>query len=144
MRLDRLTIKAQEAVSEALNAASQYGNPEIAPLHLLYTLVSQKQGAVASILQRIGVAPDQVLAQVEKKIEGLPRTSGAGAQPGIGNAGQKAFDEGWKVARALKDEYLSTEHILLGILALGPDPAAQVLSQMGRSEERRVGKECRL
>ena len=135
MRLDKLTIKAQEAVSDALDAASQRGNPEIAPLHLLHALVSQKQGAVASILQRVGVAPEQVLAQVEKKIEGLPRSSGAGAQPGIGSAGHKAFDEGWKVARSLKDEYLSTEHIFLGILALGGDPAGQILSQAGVTKD---------
>ena len=106
MHLDKLTIKAQEAVSEALDAASQRGNPEIAPLHLLHALVSQKQGAVASVLQRVGVAPEQVIAQAEKKIEGLPRSSGAGAQPGIGSAWQKVFDEGWKVARALKSEGL--------------------------------------
>jgi ATP-dependent Clp protease ATP-binding subunit ClpB len=135
MRLDKLTIKAQEAVSEALDVASQRGNPEIAPLHLLHALVAQKQGAVASILQRIGVAPDQVLGQVERKMEGLPRTSGAGSQPGIGSAGQRVFDEGWKVARGLKDEYLSTEHILLGILALGGDAAAQILTQAGVTKD---------
>jgi len=135
MRLDKLTIKAQEAVSEALDVASQRGNPEIAPLHLLHALVAQKQGAVASILQRIGVAPDQVLTQTEKKIESLPRASGGGAQPGIGSAGQRAFDEGWKVARGLKDEYLSTEHIFLGILALGGDAAGQILTQAGVTKD---------
>src|SRR5262245_22720652 len=134
MRLDKLTIKAQEAVSDALDVASQHGNPEIAPIHLLHALIGQKQGAVASILQRVGIAPEQVAAQAQKKIESLPHTSGAGAQPGIGTAGQRAFDEGWKVARELKDEYLSTEHIFLGILALGSDPAAQILSQAGVSK----------
>ena len=135
MRLDKLTIKSQEVVAESMDLASQHGNPEITPLHLLLALVGQKQGAVASILQRIGVGPEQVAAESERRIGSLPKTSGAAAQAGLGSAAQRALDEGWKVARGLKDEYLSTEHILLGILALGSDPAAQLLATAGVTKD---------
>ena len=136
MRLDKLTIKSQEAVAEAMDAASQNGHAEITPLHLLAALVSQEQGAVPSILQRIGVAPEQIGAQVDEKVSTLPRTSGAATSgPGLGNAAQKALDEGWKIAHGLKDEYLSSEHILLGILALQSDPATKILTGNGVTED---------
>ena len=136
MRLDKLTIKSQEALSVAMDAASQQGHAEIAPLHLLSALVSQDQGAVPSILQRIGIPPEQIKAQVEEKISDLPRVSGASTGgAGMGSAAQKALDEGWKVAHGLKDEYLSTEHILLGILALRSDPATEILTSNGVSQD---------
>jgi ATP-dependent Clp protease ATP-binding subunit ClpB len=134
MRLDKLTIKAQEAVAEAMDVASQRSNPEITPLHLLAALVGQKQGAVSSILQRIGIPPEQIVAEVDKKLETLPRASGA-AQAGLGSAAQRGLEEGWKIARSLKDEYLSTEHVFLGILALSSDPAGQILSQAGVTKD---------
>ncbi|MCH8204658.1 MAG: AAA family ATPase, partial [Candidatus Hydrogenedentes bacterium] len=136
MRLDKLTIKSQEALSVAMDAASQQGHAEIAPLHLLSALVSQEQGAVPSILQRIGIPPEQIKAQVEGKISDLPRVSGASSgEPGLGSAAQKVLDEGWQVADGLKDEYLSTEHILLGILALRSDPATEILTSNGVSQD---------
>ncbi|MCH8205288.1 MAG: AAA family ATPase, partial [Candidatus Hydrogenedentes bacterium] len=136
MRLDKLTIKSQEAVAEAMDTASQNGHAEITPLHLLAALVSQEQGAVPSILQRIGVAPEQIGTQVDDKLSTLPRTSGAATSgPGLGNAAQKALDEGWKIAHGLKDEYLSSEHILLGILALQSDTATKILTSNGVTED---------
>ena len=136
MRLDKLTIKSQEALSVAMDSAFQQGHAEIAPLHLLSALVSQEQGAVPSILQRIGIPPEQIKAQVEGKISDLPRVSGASSgEPGLGSAAQKVLDEGWQVADGLKDEYLSTEHILLGILALRSDPATEILTSNGVSQD---------
>ncbi|MDK1020084.1 MAG: ATP-dependent chaperone ClpB [Candidatus Hydrogenedentes bacterium] len=136
MRLDKLTIKSQEAVAEAMDAASEHGHAEITPLHLLAALVSQEQGAVPSILQRIGVTPQQIRAQADEKLSSLPRISGAPTGgPGLGSAAHKALDEGWTIAHGLKDEYLSSEHILLGILALQSDPATEILTSNGISQD---------
>ena len=136
MRLDKLTIKSQEALSEAMDRASQAGHAEIAPLHLLRAVVSQEDGAVPAILQRVGVPAGPVLQQIDQRLSTMPRVSGGTAGgPGLGRAATKALDEGWKIAQNLKDEYLSTEHILLGILALGADPAAEVLRGAGVKQD---------
>ncbi|HOC70034.1 MAG TPA: ATP-dependent chaperone ClpB [Candidatus Hydrogenedentes bacterium] len=134
MRMDKLTIKAQEALAEALEMASSKGHPEITTVHLLHALASQEQGAVASILQRIGVPPAQAAAAAVAAMERMPRTSGGGAQPGLGREANKALDAGWAQAQRLKDEYLSTEHMLLGILEAGGE-AAQLLKGFGVSAQ---------
>ncbi len=132
MRFDKLTIKSQDAVSEAMDHASQQGNPDISTLHLLRALVGQEQGAVPAILQRLGVPSRQVIGELDRRLQAMPKVSGQNGAPGLSSASNRAFEEGWKVAQGLKDEYLSTEHILLGILSLGgSDPAKEVLTQNG-------------
>ena len=71
MKLDKLTIKAQEALAEAMELASRSGHPEITPLHLLYAVATQEQGAVSAILQRVGVAPTQITHLAEEQLETL-------------------------------------------------------------------------
>ncbi len=116
IRMDKLTIRAQEALSESLERASQQGHPEITGLHLLYALAAQEQGAIASILQRIGVPPAQVLGEVETALARIPRATGGLKQPGLSRDANEALEAGWARAQRLKDEYLSTEHILLGLI----------------------------
>jgi ATP-dependent Clp protease ATP-binding subunit ClpB len=136
MRLDKLTIKAQEALSEAMDLASQHGHAEISSLHLLDALVSQEKGAVASILQRLGIGPEQVRSQVSARMASLPRVSGSGAgQVGLGREAQQALDAGWKLAQSVKDEYLSTEHILYGILDNRSDSAGRLLAELGVTKD---------
>jgi len=136
MRLDKLTIKAQEALSEAMDLASQNGHAEISSLHLLDALVSQEKGAVASILQRLGIGPEQVRSQVNARMASLPRMSGSGAgQVGLGREAQQALDAGWKLAQSVKDEYLSTEHILYGILDSRSDSAGRLLAELGVTKD---------
>ncbi len=140
MRLDKLTIKSQEVLAEAMDFASQQGHAEIAPLHVLRSLVSQKQGAVGAILKRVGVSTDQIASEIDEGLAMLPRATGsATATPGLGSAAQKALDAGWKVAQNLKDEYLSTEHILIGILGLSSDSAAEILKAHGVSTDDVLG-----
>ncbi|HDP35882.1 MAG TPA: ATP-dependent chaperone ClpB [Candidatus Hydrogenedentes bacterium] len=134
MRMDKLTIKAQEALAASLELASETGHPEISDVHLLRALIDQEQGAVASILQRIGVPPTQAVAAIDEALAKLPKVSGAIGQPGLGHAANQALDAGWKQAQRLKDEYLSTEHILLGILDAG-GAAAQLLKSLGVSSQ---------
>ncbi|MBI2435087.1 MAG: AAA family ATPase, partial [Candidatus Hydrogenedentes bacterium] len=135
MRLDKLTIKAQEALSEAMGLASEKGHPEITPLHVLWALVRQEQGAVASILQRLGIHADQVAGEAERELELLPKVSGGGASPGLGAELQQVLDRGWKIAQTLRDEYLSTEHILLGIVEHRSGAAFELLRLHGVTKE---------
>ncbi|MBM3288840.1 MAG: AAA family ATPase, partial [Candidatus Hydrogenedentes bacterium] len=131
MRLDKLTIKAQEALAEAQDLAAQRGNPELTPLHLLEALLAQERGVVGSILQRMGVHVDAVRAEVQQRLAKLPHVSGAAGMPGLGAAAQKVLDAGWKVAQQLKDEYLSTEHMLIGMIDVRGDAASEILKAAG-------------
>ncbi len=132
MRLDKLTIRAQEALSDAMDAATQAGHPEITSLHVLMALLEQEKGSVPSVLQRLGVPPAQVKNDVSARLASLPQVSGGGAgQIGLGADAQRALDAGWKSAQKLRDEYLSTEHVLLGMLDSKGDPAGQVLREHG-------------
>ncbi|NUM54756.1 MAG: ATP-dependent chaperone ClpB [Candidatus Hydrogenedentes bacterium] len=131
MRLDKLTIKAQEALAEAQDLASQKGNPELTPLHLLDALLAQERGVVGSILQRMGVHVDAVRGQVQQRMAQLPHVSGAAGMPGLSTAAQRVLDAGWKVAQQLKDEYLSTEHMLIGMIDVRGDAVSEILRSAG-------------
>ena len=135
MRLDKLTIRAQEALSEAMDLVSQHGHPEITSLHLLGALLAQEHGAVNAILQRLGLPPEQLTGQVHAALASLPRVAGAAGQVGLGREAQQALDAGWKNAHDLKDEYLSTEHLVLGMLAGRGDSAGQILAAHGITKD---------
>ncbi len=135
MRLDKLTIRAQEAVSQAMDAAMEGGHPEITSLHMLDALLAQKDGVVASILQRLGVNGDQARREIGAALEKMPRVSGTQAQPGLGQEAQQALNAGWKTAQTLKDEYLSTEHILVGMLESRNDRAGELLRRLGVTKD---------
>ena len=135
MRLDKLTIKAQEALSAAMDTAAQHRHPEISPMHILQGLVAQQGGAVPSILQRLGLRPEAVLAATEEKLQSLPRISGAASQAGLGGAANRLLEAAWNEAQSLKDQYLSTEHILLGMVSLREDPAGELLRDRGATRE---------
>jgi ATP-dependent Clp protease ATP-binding subunit ClpB len=135
MRFDKLTIKTQEAVAEAMDLASDGSHSEVTLLHLLRALLGQEQGAVPAILQRIGVNGGQLAQQLGRALEQLPTITSGDVQPRLGSAGESALQAGWKAARKLKDEYLSTEHVLLGIIAQKGDKAAQFLTGLGVTSE---------
>ncbi|MGK3969738.1 ATP-dependent chaperone ClpB [Sorangium sp. So ce118] len=112
MRIERMTTKAQEAVREAVDFGSRRGNPELYPEHLVRAIVDQDGGVGAPLVQKAGADPAGLLRLLEAKIDTYPRVSG-GAEPGLSRRAlavlQKAEDE----AKSLKDEYISTEHVLL-------------------------------
>ena len=135
MRLDKLTIKAQQALSQAMDQASQHGHPEITPLHLLAALAVQEQGAVGAMLQRLGVPASQILGLAKEGLTRLPRVSGSGmGTPALSGESHQVLEAGWSLAQRLKDEYLSTEHILLGIIKHGKNAAAALLAGVGITE----------
>src|ERR1700761_9166801 len=77
IRWDKFTVKAQEAVQRASELASEYGNPELLPIHLLAALVEDKEGIVAPVLEKIGIGPQALLSEIYKAIEQLPKVSGS-------------------------------------------------------------------
>ena len=137
IRWDKFTVKAQEAVQRANELASEHGNPELAPLHLLAALVEDKEGIVAPVLEKIGIGPQSVLSDVYKEIEKLPKVSGsAGAQqPSMSSQVNQLLEKAFKEADGFKDEYVSTEHILLALTSLKRDPAQELLARYGATHD---------
>jgi ATP-dependent Clp protease ATP-binding subunit ClpB len=131
IRWDKFTVKAQEAVRRANNLASEHGNPEMLPLHLLAALLEDKEGIVSPVLEKIGIGPQAVLSDIYREIEKLPKVSGESAQATISNAANKLLEQAFKEAANFKDEYVSTEHLLLAITHLKQDAAAQILARHG-------------
>jgi ATP-dependent Clp protease ATP-binding subunit ClpB len=114
-RLDKLTIKAQEALARAQSAASDHGNPEIDPLHLLAALLFETdEGVIAPILERIGVNRGQLEQIVSSELGHFPKASG-GNPPGVGGVLQRVLEAAQREADTMKDEYVSTEHMLLAL-----------------------------
>jgi ATP-dependent Clp protease ATP-binding subunit ClpB len=133
-RFDKLTVKAQEAMQAAQEMGARFGQQQIQPLHLLWALIAQGDGVVPPLLEKLGVSPTQLAGEVEKQVERLPKVSGASDQylsPETNKVLERAFEE----AQRLKDEYVSTEHILLGIAAAKRDSAGELLARHGVTSE---------
>jgi len=135
IRWDKFTVKAQEAVQRANQLASEHGNPELRPIHLLAALLEDKEGIVPPVLEKIGVGPQAVLAEVYKELEKLPKVSGSDAQATLSNEVNKLLEQAFKEASNFKDEYVSTEHLLLAITQLKRDPGQQILARHGATNE---------
>ncbi len=133
MRFDRMTLKAQEALQESQALAQSYGHPEIRPLHLLLVLARQSEGIVPPILEKLGADPRAVAAAVEGRLGTLAKVEG---QTGIGasRALQDVLQAAEKAAKEFQDEYLSTEHLLLGMIR-GKGEAADILRSMGATPD---------
>ncbi|MDF1842723.1 MAG: ATP-dependent chaperone ClpB [Rubripirellula sp.] len=132
-RFDRLTTKAQSLVAEAQARAASAGNPEISPLHLLAAMLDESDGITLPLLDKMGVDSAKLSELVASEISRLPAVSG-GRQPGISAELQQAFDAAAASAEALKDEYVSTEHLLLG-LTRAENKANNLLKVLGVQED---------
>jgi ATP-dependent Clp protease ATP-binding subunit ClpB len=136
MRLDKLTLKAQEALQEAKNIADTNNQQQLDVEHLLLALVEQPEGIAVPILQKIGVDIDQLKSRLAEHLSSLPQVHGGGGieQIYISPRLNKTLETAWQEAQAMKDEYLSTEHMLL---AIAEDPSApQILKGMGVTKAR--------
>src|SRR5437016_633707 len=135
IRWDKFTVKAQEAVQRANELASEHGNPELLPVHILAALVEDKEGIVPPVLEKIGIGPQAVLSDLYRELERLPKVSGGAAQPGLSNAANKLLERAFKEADNFKDEYVSTEHLLLAATQLKQNAAQQILSRHGATHD---------
>jgi ATP-dependent Clp protease ATP-binding subunit ClpB len=134
LRMDKLTVKAQEALQAAQEMAGRQGQQQVEPLHLLWALIAQGDGVVPPLLEKLGAAPTRLAMEVEKQIERLPKVSGV-AEQYLSKASNAVLERAFDEAQRLKDEYVSTEHILLGIAAADRDPAGQLLARNGASHD---------
>ncbi len=142
MRLDQFTVKAQEAILAAQTEAEKTDRPEVTAEHLLKALLEQEGGVVPSALGKLGVPPAGVQTEVDRALAALPRTQGAptGLSPKLDGVLKQALRE----AESLKDQYVSTEHLLLSLLE-SKTAAAELLRRAGVSRDAllRVLKEIR-
>ncbi|MBW2447503.1 MAG: AAA family ATPase, partial [Deltaproteobacteria bacterium] len=134
MRFDKLTIKSQEALSEAQSLAAGRGHSQIQPAHLLQALLGQPEGIAIPILQKLGVPLDSLQASVEQALEATPKVQG-GAQAQLSPATSTVLDAAFGEAEALKDEYVSTEHLLLALANAKGDAAGRALQDAGADRE---------
>ena len=136
MNMNQMTEKAQEALLAAQELASSTGHPQIEPEHLLVTLCGQEDGVVPAVLRKLSVEPDQVLKLVRAELDRLPKTTG-GAQPALSPRLNTLATVAKTEADRLKDEYISTEHLLVAIASEGARAvAARVLSELGVTRDR--------
>src|SRR5262249_15572973 len=110
---------------------SQHGNPELLPVHLLAALLDDREGIVLPTLTRIGANPQSIIAAAQSAIERLPKVSGGAMQASLSPAANRVLEHAFKEADNFKDEYVSTEHLLLGIAQTRGDAAQQMLAREG-------------
>jgi ATP-dependent Clp protease ATP-binding subunit ClpB len=132
-RFDKFTIKAQEAVQAAVELAGSRGNPQVTPVHLLHSLVAEREGIVRPLLEKIGVDRGQLERIIEAELSHLPKVSG-GSQPQPDQELIKVFEAATAESHAMKDEFVSTDHLLLA-LAKAPSKAKNVLGLAAVSEK---------
>ncbi|HZD60142.1 MAG TPA: ATP-dependent chaperone ClpB [Anaerolineae bacterium] len=134
MRMDKFTIKSQEALGEAQRLADSMGHQQVEPEHLLLAMIDQAEGVVNPILQKLGVDPDKVMAQVQAEISRRPKVSGATAASYVAPELKKVLDNAFVEAEGLKDEYVSTEHLLIALVS-DKGAAAKIMQSFGVTKE---------
>ena len=135
IRWDKFTLKSQEAIQQASSLANEHGQPEVLPMHLLMALLEDKEGIIVPLLQKVGIPTEQMLASARHAIAGMPKVSGATSEPGLSNTMQRVLNDASKEAQDFKDEYVSTEHLLLALAQIKKDPAQMLLASMGATRD---------
>ena len=136
MQPDRFTIKSQEAVQAAAQLAEERRNPQMTPEHLLSVLLEQEGGVVAPILRKLGTDPAAVRQALGPALEALPTLSSRSQSEPTGGSTElvQVLRDAEKEMRELKDEYVSTEHLVLAIAA-HPGKAGDALRGAGASRD---------
>ena len=135
IRWEKLTVKTQQAIQEAQSRAAELGNPELQPVHLLLALIEDREGVVPSVLEKIGVPTEHLESDLRGIEQKLPRVAGVAAQPSMSQAMNKVLEQAFREAANFKDEYVSTEHLLLGVAHLKGDAARDALVAAGATHE---------
>ncbi len=135
IRWEKFTVKSQQSVQQAQARAAELGNPELAPVHLMLALLEDHEGIIPPVLSKVGVPVERLTHELHALEEKLPRVAGATVQPGISAALNKAFEQAAKEAANFKDEFISTEHLLLGIIQQKNDPAREALVAAGATHD---------
>ena len=135
MRYDKFTIKSKEALAEAQSLADSKKQQEITPLHLATSLINQPDGIVRSIMAKAGVQVPLILNNLEAELKKIPAISGSGLSGYVGPELKIILDIAATESKKMKDEFVSTEHLLLAIMAKKDTIAARVLNEQGVTRE---------
>jgi ATP-dependent Clp protease ATP-binding subunit ClpB len=131
MRLDKLTTKTQEALQQAQALAERRGHQELTPEHLLSALLTQEQGVVSALLRKLGVDPVQVGQRVEAALDQLPQVRGGSADSYVGRRLKTLLEDAGHQSREFKDEYVSSEHLLLALVTKDHGASSRALKDSG-------------
>jgi ATP-dependent Clp protease ATP-binding subunit ClpB len=131
MRLDKLTIKAQEALAAARDLADQRAHQEVTPEHLLWALLEQEDGVVLAVLRKLGADPEAISRKTGEAIGKQPQVRGSAAESFVGRRLKDLLDEATRQSEEFKDEYVSSEHLLLAMLARDVGDATRILREAG-------------
>ncbi|MBN8725297.1 MAG: ATP-dependent chaperone ClpB [Acidobacteria bacterium] len=131
MHRDRFTIRAQEAIDSATKLAERQQNQQIEPEHLLITMLESNEGVIRPILEKIGIRPPMILAELEEAIKSLPKVTGTSQERFFSSRLYSTFTAAQKEADKLQDAYISTEHLLLAIAEEKNGAAGKILRQHG-------------
>ena len=131
MRFDRLTEKAREAIIEAQNEAQEYRHASIDPAHLLLTLLRQQGGVVPAVIDRMGADKDNLQAGVEQLLAAQSRVSGSAVELRLGRELAQLLEEAEAIAANMKDDYTSTEHLLMAMASARNGDVRQLLERHG-------------
>ncbi|OYV66904.1 MAG: ATP-dependent chaperone ClpB, partial [Deltaproteobacteria bacterium 21-66-5] len=130
MPIDKLTYKAQEVLQGSQELARQLKHNQLEPAHLLRTLLAQEEGLISPLLQKLEIDPKNLIQKVDGLLTHLPRVSGGG-QVYLSPAFEKDLDEALKQARQMKDDYVSTEHLLWALAADKATDVGKLLKSLG-------------
>jgi ATP-dependent Clp protease ATP-binding subunit ClpB len=135
MRLDKLTVKLQEAIQDAISFATESGHQQVEPEHLFYALLRQQDGIIVSLLDKLGIPTFSIIKIIEEDLD--KRTSVAGNNPQVYFSGRmsRLFTNAQKEAQILKDEFISAEHILLALLSDNDSVITKGLKKSGIDRE---------
>jgi len=137
IKFDKFTIKAQEAIGEAQQIASNYNHQEIKGEHLLWALINQKDGVVPSILQKLEVNSEDIKYKLERRLEKIPQVYGGGvAQQYIGGELNNILNTAQQEAQKVKDEYVSTEHLFIALIEATDTIAGNLLREAGLDKDK--------
>jgi ATP-dependent Clp protease ATP-binding subunit ClpB len=125
VRFDRFTVKAQEAVQRAQSVAQQHSHQQLDPLHLLQSLLAEEQGIVRGLLSKVGANIAQLTKMVESELRHIPKVSGSDGQLHMTSALNQVLEAAQDAARQMKDEYTSTEHLVLALVKV-PSKAKEI------------------
>ncbi|UCC61858.1 MAG: AAA family ATPase, partial [Anaerolineae bacterium] len=131
MNLNRFTQKAQEAIVQAQTLAGDYSHAQIEPEHLSLALLAQEGGVVPQIVGRVGVRPTSLRGELEQTLAGRAKAYGATMQVGLSRTLQEVLRQAEKEAEAMRDEYVSTEHLLLAFTDRRAGGVADMLNRHG-------------
>src|SRR5690606_19568801 len=135
IRFDKFTQKAQDAAQGAQSIAAEHGHQQVQPLHLLIALSEESEGVVAAVFDKCGIQRQVVAEDARKVLPDIPQVQGTQGGTHLSPALNSVLENAFKVTERFKDEYVSTEHLLLALAESKGDPAGRLLNQVGATHD---------